>query len=163
MSLSIVLDKLIYYNILMKLIYFLFFLLSFSGIAQPPTFKLCDSLLTDKWKPQYYSFKIKYPLSSENLTEEVNKSLIYQPKQINGFVTIRFVVNCKGQTGNFEVYQIDNSYQQINFEEKYIEQLLTFVKTLENWKIGTYESRKFDYYAYFTFKIEYGKVTEIVP
>jgi hypothetical protein len=144
----------------MKLFFFLFPILSF---AQQTSFRLCDSLLTDKWKPQYYSFNTKYPLSSEKLTEEVNRTLTYQPKQMNGFVTIRFVVNCKGQTGNFEIYQIDNSYQQINFEEKYIEALLTFVKTLENWKIGTYESRKFDYYAYFTFKIEYGKVTEIVP
>jgi len=150
----------------MAIRFFLFFAFSnntFLCIAQQESFKLCDSLITEKWKPQYYSFKAKYPLSSEKLTEKANKELIFQPKNINGFVTIRFVVNCKGQTGNFEVYQIDNSYQQINFEEKYIEALLTFVKTLENWKIGTYESRKFDYYAYFTFKIEYGKVTEIVP
>ncbi len=163
MSLSIVLDKLIYYNILMKLIYFLFFLLSFSGIAQPPTFKLCDSLLTDKWKPQYYSFKIKYPLSSENLTEEVNKSLTYQPKQMNGFITIRFVVNCKGQTGNFEVYQTGDNYQIVKFEDKYIEQLLGFVKSLDGWKKAIYKDKNYDYYTYFAFKIEYGKVTEIVP
>ncbi len=144
----------------MKLLFFLFPIMS---IAQQGSFKLCDSVFTDKWKPQYYSFNTKYPLSSEKLTEEVNRTLTYQPKQMNGFITIRFVVNCKGQTGNFEIYQIDNSYQQINFEEKYIEQLLAFVKTLENWKIGTYENRKFDYYAYFTFKIECGNVTEIVP
>ena len=142
---------------------FFFFLFPILSIAQQESFKLCDSVFTDKWKPQYYSFNVKYPLSSEKLTEEVNQVLAYRPKQINGFVTIRFAVNCKGKTGNYEIYQIDNNYQQSSFEEKYIEQLLTFVKTLENWKIGTYESRKFDYYAYFTFKIEHGKVTEIVP
>lgn len=133
------------------------------SFAQKESFKLCDSLLTDKWKPQYYSFKAKYPLSSEKLTKEVNRTLTYQPKQINGFVTIRFVVNCKVQTGNFEIYQIDNNYQNIKFEDKYIEQLLGFVKSLDGWKKAIYKDKNYDYFTYFTFKIEHGKVTEIVP
>jgi hypothetical protein len=133
------------------------------SFAQKEPFKLCDSLLTDKWKPQYYSFKAKYPLSSEKLTDEVNQTLTFQPKQINGFVTIRFVVNCKGQTGNFEIYQIDNNYQNTKFEEKYIEQLLGFVKSLDGWKNAIYKDKNYDYFTYFTFKIEHGKVTEIVP
>lgn len=143
--------------------YVLFFVLPLLSTAQQNSYKLCDSVFTNKWKPHYYSFNAKYTLSSEKLTEEVNKTLTYQSSQVNGFITIRFVVNCKGQSGNFEIYQIDNNYQIAKFEDRYIEQLLNFVKTLENWKIGTYESRKFDYYAYFTFKIEHGKVTEIVP
>jgi hypothetical protein len=117
----------------------------------------------NKWQLQYYSYDTKYPLSSEKLTEEVNQTLTFQPKQISGFVTIRFMVNCKGQTGNFETYQIDNNYQNTKFDEKYIEQLLIFIKTLDNWKIAFNKEYKMDYFTYFTFKIEHGKVTEIVP
>jgi hypothetical protein len=144
----------------MKLFFFLFPILSF---AQQTSFRLCDIVLTDKWKPQYYSFDIKYPLSSEKLTEEVNQMLTYQPKQMNGFITIRFVVNCKGQTGNFEVYQTGDNYQIVKFEDKYVEQLLCFVKSLDGWKMAIYKDKNYDYYTYFAFKIEYGKVTEIVP
>lgn len=149
---------------MLKYTLFLLTIIPVLSFAQKESFKLCDSVLIDKWKFQYYSYDTKYPLSSEKLTEEVNKTLIYHPKQINGFVTIRFMVNCKGQAGNFEIYQIDNSHQNTKFDEKYVEQLLIFVKALDNWKIATYNKKlKLDYYTYFTFKIEHGKVTEIVP
>ncbi len=146
-----------------KNILFILIIIPFLSFAQKEPFKLCDSILTDKWKFQYYSFKTKYPISSEKLTAKVNKTLAYKPKTLNGFVTVRFVVNCKGQTGNFEIYQINNNYEIVKFEDKYIEQILIFVKTLENWKIATYKGQKLDYYTYLSFKIENGKVIEIVP
>lgn len=141
----------------------LLLILPFLSIAQKDSFRPCNNLLLERSKPQYYSFNTKYPLSSEKLTEEVNRTLTYQPKQMNGFITIRFVVNCKGQTGNFEIYQTDNNYQIVKFEDKYIEQLLGFVKSLDGWKKAIYKDKNYDYYTYFAFKIEYGKVTEIVP
>ncbi|MDZ7935410.1 MAG: hypothetical protein U5M51_10715 [Emticicia sp.] len=149
---------------MLKYIFFFVFITPIFSFAQQDSFKPCSSPLLDKWKFQYYSYNTKYPLSSEKLTEQVNRTLTYQPKQINGFVTIRFVVNCKGQTGNFEIYQIDNNYQNTKFDEKYIEELLTFTKALDDWKIAIHnKTLKLDYYTYFTFKIEHGKVTEIVP
>lgn len=148
---------------MLKYIFFFFTIIPVLSFAQKESFKLCDSVYVNKWQLQYYSYDTKYPLSSEKLTEEVNQTLTFQPKQINGFVTIRFMVNCKGQVGNFEVYQIDNNYQNTKFDEKYIEQLLIFIKTLDNWKIAFYKEYKIDYFTYFTFKIEHGKVTEIVP
>lgn len=143
--------------------FFSLFLFPFLSIAQQESFKLCDSHITEKWKPQYYSFKAKYPLSSEKLTERANKVLVYQPKNIDGFLTIRFMVNCKGQTGHYETYQINNNYQTTVFEQKYVEQLLTFIKNLNNWKIANYQEMAYDYYTYFTFKIEHGVIMEIVP
>ncbi|MFY7911919.1 MAG: hypothetical protein ACOVO2_20315 [Emticicia sp.] len=149
---------------MLKYILFLIILTPFFSFSQQGSFKPCSSVLLEKWKFQYYSYNTKYPLSSEKLTEQLNRTLTNQPRQINGFVTIRFVVNCEGQTGNFEIYQIDNHYQNTKFDEKYVEELLTFTKTLNDWKIAIHnKTLKVDYYTYLTFKIEHGKVTEIVP
>lgn len=140
--------------------YLLLLLFPFLSFAQQESFQLCNPF----WQPQYfYSFHIKYPLSSENLTEQANKMLVSHPEEIDGFITIRFTVNCKGQTSLYKTYQIDNKYQQTTFDQNYVETLLNFVKTLKNWPIARHEDKTFDYYTYFTFKIEHGIITEIIP
>jgi hypothetical protein len=144
----------------MKLFFLLMPLLAFS---QHDEFKLCDSLVIERWKLQYYSLNGKYPISSENLTKQINRRLLSHPRQITGFITIRFIVNCKGLIGKYEVYQTDDNYEKIEFEHRYVEQLLGFLKSLNSWKIATYEGKSYDYYTYITFKIEKGIVTEIVP
>jgi hypothetical protein len=146
----------------MKYTIFLLFFFPFQSIAQQGSFKLCDSL-TERRKPQYYSLKVKYPQSSEMLVEEANHVIINKSKNINGFITIRFIVNCKGLTGKYKVLQIDKNYQEVIFDHKYVEQILNFVQNLQEWKLAFYKDESIDYYTYFTFKIENGIVTEIVP
>gem|GEM_PF-4369136 len=40
---------------------------------------------------------------------------------------------------------------------------MAFVKSLDQWKIGKWETHKVDYYAYFTFKINNGELENIIP
>jgi hypothetical protein len=145
----------------------LFFCLfaSFPTIAQQELPNLCDTTFTIKWKPQYYNYNTKYPISSEILTANINKKLVFYPDSVNGYITIRFIVNCVGETNNFEVFQTDNFYQPTLFDQLYVEQFLSFVKSLTQWKIAIYRDgkTKLSYYGYFTFKIEKGIVTETIP
>jgi hypothetical protein len=143
---------------------FLFFVLCpFCSLAQKDTLHLCDSILLKTWKTQYYSYKAKYPLSSEKLAERANREVAYRSKHINGYITIRFIVNCWGYSGEFEIYQIDDMYRSVEFEKEYISQLLTFVKSLNLWHIAKFGKKSVDYYTYLTFKVEYGIITEVVP
>ncbi len=143
---------------------YIFFLLlsSFSVVGQDNSFSLCDSL-AERWKPQYYFLKTKYPVSSETLVKEINTNLLYKPTSINGFITLRFIVNCKGQIGKLNTFQIDGNYKEISFDTEYVDQLINFVKGLKEWKMGVYKEKPIDYYTYFTFKVENGNIKEIVP
>ncbi|MGL4630605.1 MAG: hypothetical protein ACRCVT_05295 [Leadbetterella sp.] len=133
------------------------------SFAQQSSFRRCDSLLVEQWPNHYFTFKAKYPLSSETLAENINAILNYKPQNINGFITVRFLVNCARQTGEHEIYQIDTHYQQTVFDPKYVDQILHFVKSLQDWKLGIHKEKTYDYYAYLTFKIEQGFVKEVVP
>jgi|GEM_PF-4580625 len=60
---------------------------------------------------EYFSVDGKYPESSARLLARARQA--YQKPgnaTQSGFITIRFVVNCQGQTGWYHVYQIDNQY-----------------------------------------------------
>lgn len=146
----------------------LFFLFAcFQVFSQENSFKPCYSEYTQKWNPHYYSFHVKYPISSETLVEQVNEATKSVPQQ-NGYITVRFLVNCKGEIGNFELIEIDENYNKTQFNEAYVEEILHFVKTLTHWPIPFQEIKDkpklpLEYHYYFSFKIEHEKVVEIIP
>ncbi|WGH76425.1 hypothetical protein P8625_04485 [Tenacibaculum tangerinum] len=82
----------------------------------------------------------------------------------SGLIRIRFIVNCKGETGRFRVIQMNVNYEQFTFDDRIINQLLMITQSLDGWKIKD-DSRgnKIDYYQYLIFKIEKGNLIEILP
>jgi hypothetical protein len=80
-----------------------------------------------------------------------------------GYVTIRFVVNCKGQTGWFRILQIDGNYQPVKFNDKLINSLLTLTLSLKNWVPGKWNGVDNDTYYYLNFKLVNGYLKDITP
>lgn len=116
---------------------------------------------------QYYNLASKYPLNTDSCTKTLNKLFKYDTK-INGIITVRFVVNCNGDSGFFHLYEIDNKYKKIKFPEKYKVHILELVKGLKKWEkfVGKKQDGTIipiDYYTYFSFRILNGQVNEIIP
>jgi hypothetical protein len=91
----------------------------------------------------------------------------YKPKRAkkeSGLVRIRFVVNCRGETDRFRVLGMDKDYNEKVFDRSITDQLLAIAKTLKGWKAQQYENQvDIDYYQYLTFKLEQGRIVEILP
>lgn len=81
----------------------------------------------------------------------------------NGFIRIRFIVNCEGKTGRFRVLQSDDNFREIKFDESIVTQLVDITKGIENWQIFYRRDTPVDYYMYLIFKIKDGQLTEILP
>ena len=58
---------------------------------------------------------------------------------------------------------MNSDFEEWSFDKKLVDELLTLTKTLDGWVVGEYEGQVFDYYQYLTFKIENGKLIEIMP
>lgn len=125
-------------------------------------FKVCheDMVL------QYYNFSNAIQYEGEKYAIEQAFKKNYKLDKIsgeNGFVSIRFIVNCEGDTGWFRVEQVDEAYEYKTFDESIIRTLLEITKSLDGWKKGEARDYVYDYYQYLTFKIEDGWITEITP
>ncbi|MEN0003409.1 MAG: hypothetical protein AAF798_04675 [Bacteroidota bacterium] len=83
--------------------------------------------------------------------------------QENGYLTIRFIVNCEGAPGRFRVEEMDFSYQPKTFDPQITSQLLRLVKNLTDWVPRKRRNTTYDFYQYLTFKIQKGQVIEILP
>lgn len=84
-------------------------------------------------------------------------------KSENGLIRIRFIVNCEGKAGRFRVLQSDYNYQETEFDNEIVSQLMTITKGIEDWAIFKRNEVTVDYYMYLIFKIKDGQLTEILP
>jgi len=97
----------------------------------------------------------------------------------NGYITIRFLVNYKGETDRFRVYEMDREYHPVKFNNEITSRLLSLTKAIKGWKtlvsrnivhVGGLPVAKerehpdmYDYYQYITFKLKDGLIETILP
>ncbi len=113
---------------------------------------------------QYYSLHAKHPKSSPQLLSEVRQ--FYKKPLTNtqsGYLTLRFIVTCKGDICCFKTYEIDEQYETRAFDSAITTQLKAFVQQLGGWKLGKHEGENYNYYYYFSFKIQNGDIQNITP
>lgn len=136
--------------------------IAFNEDSDGSDFKRC---LSDDFTFQYYNDLKGFQYKGEKI--EIERKLaaldLQDDRKENGYITIRFIVNCEGKTGMFRVQQMNENYQKFAFDKKFGDQLLEFTEKLDGWIPKEYDGRKLDYYQYLTFKIENGKVSEILP
>ena len=132
------------------------------NISDNPNFEICNG---ENHIKQYFnnSKGLEYLGEKTALIKEYKKFTPSEKKNQNGIIRIRFVVNCKGETGRFRILEADENYKEFKFDKKITTQLLKITKQLKGWESKTIRNNEIDYYQYLIFKIENGKIKEILP
>lgn len=95
------------------------------------------------------------------LDKKLDKSLL---KGVSGYLTYRFIINCKGQAGNFIQDGCDLAFEKIDFPKGLVEHLYSILKEEKEWTPIQISNREHaDAYTYITFKMQDGKLIEILP
>lgn len=134
----------------------------FDADLDDPSFEVCNESKTF----QYYNIPNGFPFEGEKIKlVEIFRAAVDNKnfKNETGYVTIRFIVNCEGSTGRFRVQQMNSEFHETRFDKNLVDVLLKTTTKLKGWVIASDGVEKFDYYQYLTFKIEGGKLTEILP
>ena len=127
--------------------------------------QMCDSELRTL---QYWQMNAKNEKSSQQILSEWGRFFKKTSDfKESGFLTIRFIVNCKGEPRVHKFYEMDLNYQKKTFSDALKTQIWDFTKQLSGFKKGvyTYKDKVYDvnYYYYFIFKIENGEFQSIAP
>jgi len=80
----------------------------------------------------------------------------------SGWLTYRLAVNCRGEAAIFQVKGIDSDYRACQFDTLTRSVLWEAVESLEDWRPGKVGDRAVDSYIHITFKIQDGKIAEIL-
>lgn len=84
----------------------------------------------------------------------------------SGLIRFRFVVNCRGEAGRFEVLEVDESYKKCSFDSRIVDQLSDICQTkLSGWEPGkpNGETEPVDTVCLLTFRLKDGLITELFP
>lgn len=81
----------------------------------------------------------------------------------SGYLTFRFVINCKGATGWFITEQTDLDFNPKEFTPNTVNHLLNITASLSEWRPTHVWGENRDSYAYLTYKMNDGHIIELLP
>lgn len=81
----------------------------------------------------------------------------------SGYLTFRFIMNCKGEVGRFIVEEVDLSFNESSFDKKLVKELLEITSSMDNWRPLCFHDENKDVYMFVTYKIVNGQIMEILP
>lgn len=135
--------------------------IAFNEDIDDPDFFICN----EKRIPQYYGF------NESPFLEEKTDLLDYFHNNYsnndfeneNGFISIRFIINCKGESGRFRMQEMDLDLVEHKFNTDLLEKIFSLSKQYKGWNNIIHKKQPYDYYYYLTFKIINGEIKEILP
>lgn len=124
------------------------------------SFKTCNTL-----RPiEYYNFNpdFKYVDGNDFVLKKVNENAPIGMQE-DGYITIHFLVNCKGKLGQIGLEQMDFNFQSTAFNTALVHHLIDEVLKLDNWPETSDNPSEPSIHAFMMFKIENGKITDLCP
>ena len=122
------------------------------------------STCLDSRPGEYYHDEIGHTKGTQYLLNQIQKNAPESGSD-NGYITIHFTINCHQNVGRFGLEQMNRKYQPAQFDAELIQYLVNFIAQLDEWenadKIDSGMYR--DVHAFYMFKIENGKITDICP
>jgi len=96
---------------------------------------------------------------------DITKRQLKEEKLFNesGYLTFRFIVNCKGQAGKYITEEADLDFQRKEFNSETATHFYKILRSMEDWIPTNINGEDVDAYFYLTFKLKDGKLIEILP
>lgn len=136
--------------------------ISASALLDKSDFKACYE---EKMFPYYYGrHPSKFSHGKDSLRNYFLQQYDHQGfTNESGYITIRFIINCEGETGRHQLLQVGLDYQEKEFNEQLTDRLLHLTKDLKDWDALSFSDSTYDSFIHLTFKIENGELVEILP
>lgn len=124
-------------------------------------YKLCDD---GRLYHTYSSAGLKaYKGSKKRFRDRVLASFNKNTFTDSGYLNFRFLVNCEGNAGWFEIIQMNLDLEETTLDSTMVNSLFNTTADADNWEVIEYYEAPRNYYMYVSYRIENGKITEIIP
>lgn len=135
--------------------------ISFDKKTDNPNFYLCD----EKNIFEYYQVNPSYKEGLKSIQAYFKNHITALNELIktDGYLTVRFIINCKGETDRFRASFVNKNYNKVKINSDLQSKLISLFKKMGQWNPGYFEGTYFDSYKHIIFKISNGKIEEIYP
>jgi len=122
-------------------------------------FQTCSDYIFDYYNPE----RPTYNTGKNGLRTFILENYKNNGYTDSGYLNIRFVINCEGETGRYVMHENDLNLVPKKFDPKLREQLFKLTSSLDKWNPNVISGNKVDSYMYLSYRIENGEITEIIP
>lgn len=133
--------------------------ITFNPIQDNPDFSFCDSTKIRSGRTTVTLKEGNESIRSFCLENFENQS---QFESFSGFVTIRFLVNCKLEADRFRAHSMDYSFAPEVCPAALESHLIYIVSQLDNWTLSTDRYTQTDFSKFINFKIKDGAIEKII-
>ncbi|MEM6525474.1 MAG: hypothetical protein AAGF85_09360 [Bacteroidota bacterium] len=131
----------------------------FDRTVDDPSFKLCDStkIVTRRKALAYKGDRSK-------IVSACLKRFTFKPEfeSFNGYVTIRFIVNCQNQAGRFRAESLDWNFSHKACPESLKKHVIEIIQNLEGWSHAYSQDTHLDLVKFINFKIVNGRIENVL-
>ena len=124
-----------------------------------------DSVVEDWYRGAYHTYSSSSPKiykgSKYQFKKKIEKSFNALNFKDNGYLSLRFFINPKGEIILYETIEMDLNLNLVKLDASLVNTLKQLSYDPNNW--DPYIDDKHNYYLHLTYRIEDGKVTEIIP
>ena len=127
----------------------------------PRDFELC---FEEKVFPYYYGRQqAKYRPGNDVLRAFIDRHFQnFGYDNESGYITIRFIINCEGRAGRYEIQQVGMDFKKKKFNKALVDHLFSLVQQLQDWQAIEFYGDKYDSFFHIIFKIENGNLNEVL-
>ena len=132
-----------------------------SAMDKETPFQTCDEYIYDYYNGEQ---KLHYNGGKKAIWEVVNKRL--NKKKLlkeSGYLTFRFVINCKGTMGRITTEQAGLDFQPKKFSYITVNHFYKIAQEVDDWIPTNIRGENVDAYFYLTFKLKNGELIELLP
>ncbi len=126
-------------------------------------FKICDEERIVGWFASAATYVTIYRGGKTQFKKFIRKNYKKVNETDNGFLNLRFIINCEGEVGRMEVNELDDNYEKTKLSPEFVQQMIALSSRNSNWAVPKFDSEKRDSYMYLIYKIKNGEITEILP
>jgi len=134
-----------------------------SNSNESSKFKRCDESKTIGWYASAATYIPIFNGDKPKFKKSIYKNYLPGDRTENGFLNLRFIINCHGEVGYMEVNELDTNYEPTKLSPELVKQLIKLSSNKDNWIIPTSKNEPIDAYMYLIYKIENGEIAEILP
>lgn len=131
----------------------------FNADLDDPNFQICDSTNISTSRRG-----LIYLVENGSVERAIKKKFVFKTafQSFDGFVTIRFIVNCRSESDRFRAESMDYYFSEKKCPEELEDHLLQIVSELNEWTHSSPQHATLDHAKYLNIKIKGGRIENVL-
>ena len=108
--------------------------------------------------------RVRYISGTNKFKEVITTNYLSKPgyKSFNGYIVIRFLVNCEGKAGRYRAQSLNLDFSPLNAPSDLLDYSVELVEKWDNWTRTTGNDNKKEYSKFINLKIKNGEIQHVL-